>query len=275
MKVINLSSVISASSVDSDGGVDKSDWLNIVQDEIDPRFEMATSDFISTVAATTFSGGDPYSLLTFDCPVTRTITSDGVVASYEAIVIVNRSQSLEGRYTLSARKYSVSGPRKETRTKSGSILTEKRKSIELGWLPLQIAVTQEYPADPHLSWKQENGYLYLDQAAYAALFVQGIADVDVWSVFVEHLQGDSFPDSSIIVTAKWGDGNEVDAEIKIPGCVLDTFRECQSHSVGIGGIDPQQKKWTDWRLNPCLPKECFYDGCTGKKIRCDKIDDKR
>lgn len=257
---------------------DASSWLNITQDNIDPRFESATGEFLSALMATVFSGGDPYSLLAHQCPVHRRITNDGVVASYKAHVIVNRSPSLEGAYSLTADAYEVTGPRRSTRMKSGSLLTDKKKVIELGWHPLSISVAQEYPTTPRIDWLQENGYLYLDSAEYAALYVTGISDVDVWEVLVEHTQGESFPDSSITVTAEWGANNKVDHEILIPGCVLDAFNECPKDAAvngGVGGTDPDQKKWTSIQLNPSPPTTCYQDGCTGAIIRCIEMEDNR
>ena len=276
MAWISISAVVSAAEpIDDD---DSSSWLNITQDDIDPRFETVTSDFLATLVATVSSGGDPYSLLTHNCPVTRRITADGVVASYRARVIVNRSASLTGAYTLTAGNYEVIGQRQSTRLKSGDLLTDGRKIIELGWLPISLTVTQEYPPSPILTWSQDNGYLYLDHAEYAALYITGMAEVDIWEVLVEHQQGESFPDSSITVTAEWGVGNKVDAEIRIPGCVVDAFNECPKDSTvggGVGGVDPDQKKWNEIQLNPSPPRTCYQDGCTGKIIRCDTMDDER
>jgi len=270
------STVISAIEPDDGTGSDTSDWLNITQDDIDPRFDSADGDFISTLAATVFAGGDPYSMLTHNCPVTRRITPDGVVASYRAEVIVNRSPSLAGLYTLSAGEFDVTGPRQGTRNKSGPLLTEGKKIVELGWLPISLSVTQEYPILPRLSWRRDNGYLYFDLAEYAALYLRGIAEVDIWTVLVEHQQGQDFPDSSIPVVAEWGDDNKVNGELLIPGCVQEAFNECPKSifaggGAGVGGPDP----WTNLLLNPCVPRTCYKDGCTGKIIRCDKMQDER
>lgn len=269
MPWIGLSAVVTAPEPDDGTGTDSSDWLNITQDDIDPRFDYADGDFISTLAATVFAGGDPYSLLTYNCPVTRSITSDGIVASYRAEVIVNRSPSLEGIYTLSAGEYEVNGPMKGTRNKSGQLLTDAKKIIELGWLPILLSVTQEYPILPRLEWEQDNGYLYLNQAEYAAFYLRGIAEVDIWTVLVEHQQGQDFPDSSIPVHAEWGTDNRVDGELLIPGCVQEAFNECPSTSTD--GTD----SWTNLLLNPCVPRTCYKDGCTGEIIRCDKMEDER
>lgn len=273
--LLSATTTITAAEPDDGTGDDTSDWINITQDDIDPRFESVTKDFLATLAATVFSGGDPYSLLTHDCPVTRRITPDGVVASYKAEVIVNRSPSLRGEYTLTAGGYEVTGPRQSTRNKSGSLLTNARKVIELGWLPMTMTVTQEYPITPLLTWTQDNGYLYPDHADYFALFVRGTAEVDVWTVLVDHQQGESFPDAEIPVTAEWGDDNTVDGEIQIPGCVRAAFNECPKNSIGVGGPDPEQEKWTDIQLNPCPPRVCYKNGCTGEIIRCDDMDDER
>lgn len=275
MQTITGGTVISAIEPDDGTGTDGSDWLNITQDDIDPRFNSADHNFISTLAATVFSGGDPYSVLTHNCPVTRRITPDGVVASYRATVIINRSPSLAGKYTLTAEEYEVTGPVVSMRSKSGPILTDSKKVIELGWLPVSLSVQQEYPSTPVLSWMQDNGYLYLDQAEYAALFVRGMAEVDLWTVLIEHQQGESFPDSSVPVIAALDTDNQVHGELLIPGCVLDAFNECPRDGLGPGGTDPDQEKWTDIQLNPCAPRVCYKDGCTGEIIRCDKMDDDR
>lgn len=260
MPWIGLSAVVTAPEPTDGTGTDKSDWLNITQDDIDPRFNIADQEFISALAATVFSGGDPYSLLTHNCPVSRRITPDGVVASYRAEVIVNRSPFLEGQYTLTAGQYEVTGPRSATKLKTGTILTEGKKVIELGWLPLSLSVTQDYPASPLLAWHQENGYLYLDRAEYAILSLRGLATVDIWTVLVEHQQGEDFPDSSIPVRAEWGTDNRVDGEILIPGCVLDALRECPKKNIFGGDSD----HWTDIQLNPCPPRDGYKNGCTGE-----------
>ena len=269
------STVISATEPGDGTGSDTSDWLNITQEAIDPRFDSADSDFISTLTATVFSGGDPYSLFTHNCPVTRRITPDGVVASYRAEVIVNRSPSLDGVYTLSAGEFEVTGPKKDTRKKSGPpLLTEGKKVVELGWLPISLSVTQEYPALPRLSWRRDNGYLYFDLAEYAALYLRGVAEVDIWTVLVEHQQGQEFPDSSIPIVAEWGADNKVDGELLIPGCVKEAFNQCPKRlfaASGTGGTDP----WTEMLLNPCPPRDCFRDGCTGKIDGCVKMKDER
>ena len=277
MPWIGLSNVITAQEPNDGTGTDKSDWLNITQDNIDPRFNIADQNFISTLAATVFSGGDPYSLLTYNCPVTRRITADGVVASYRAEVIVNRSSSLEGKYTLTAGngQYDVTGPRSATKPKTGNLLTDGKKVIELGWLPLSLSVSQAYPASTPLAWEQKNGYLYLDRGEYAILSLNGLATVDIWTVLVEHQQGESFPDSSIPVRAIWGADNRVDSEILVPGCVNEAFNECPKNILGVGGVDPEGKKWTDIQLNPCPPRIAYKDGCTGKIIRYDYQDDER
>jgi hypothetical protein len=268
------STVISATEPGDGTGSDTSDWLNITQDAVDPRFDSADIDFISTLAGTVFSGGDPYSLLTHNCPVTRRITPDGVVASYRAEVIVNRSPSLAGLYTLSAGEFEVTGPRQGTRNKSGPLLTDGKKVVELGWLPISLSVTQEYPSTPRLSWRMDNGYLYLDIAAYAALYLRGIAEVDIWTVLVEHQQGQEFPDRSIPVVAEWGADNKVDGELLIPGCVKEAFSQCPKSLFaggGTGGTDP----WTNIILNPSPPRTCFRNGCTGKIEKCVVMDDDR
>lgn len=275
MSFLNLSATITAPEPGDGTGTDQSDWLNITQDKIDPRFDSVTSDFLSTLYATVSSGGDPYSLVNHDCPVSRRITTDGVVASYRGEIIVNRSRSLEGLYELSAGQYDITGPRTGFKNKSGQLITDGRKVVELGWLPLSLSVTQEYPLFPQVDWIQDNGYLYLTLAEYYALFLRGTAEVDIWTVHVDHQQGQNFPDSEIAITATWGDDNKVDGTHKIPGCTLDTFNECPKDFFGIGGQDPEQTKWKDMTLNPSPPRKCYQDGCTGETVRCDTMDDER
>lgn len=263
MNLLSLSATIQAQESNDD--VDLSDWLNIAQDDIEPRFNSVTKQFLSTLSATVFSGGDPYSLLGFQCPVTRRIVSDGIVATYRAEIIVNRSPSLRGLYTIKSEAYEVSGPRTTTKIKSGEILTNGRKSIELGWLPISLTVAQEYPAVPIISWKQENGFLYLDTAEYAALFARGVAEVDIWTVIVDHKQGEDLPDSSIAVVAEWGAGNKVNGEHLIPGCATAMFRECPNNIINTDGTLPEGKKWDNASKNP--PQKIPYiDGCTGNVI---------
>lgn len=263
MKSLNVSATIQAQESGDDQ--DKSDWLNITQDDIDPRFNSVTKQFLSSLSATVFSGGDPYWLLGFQCPVTRRIVPGGVIATYRAEIIVNRSPSLEGLYTIKSGAYEVSGPRRTTKIKSGEILTNARKSIELGWLPISLMVTQEYPITPRINWKQDNGFLYLDTAEYAALFAHGVAEVDIWTVIVDHQQGEDFPDTSISVVAEWGADNKVTGEHLIPGCATSMFNQCPNNMINTDGILPEGQKWIDVSSNP--PDRIPYiDGCTGKTI---------
>lgn len=262
-KSIGANTVIQAAEPDQDTAL--TDWLNLAQDKIDARFDAVTTSKFRQMLQAVVSGGSPYDLLTDQCPVRRRPTPDGVVASYIATVLVNRSASLEGNYTLVCEGYEVKGPYKRTRQKGGELWTDAKEVIELGWLPLSFTARQTSGPNPPLPWEQSNGFFYPSSAEYALFWVSGLAEVDVWTILVEHQQGQEFPDKTVLVEAYWGENEYESLEVKIPGCVLDAFNECPKNKS-----DPTGEYWIT--LNAGI-RYIYYNACTGELLEIRYDDD--
>lgn len=241
------------------------DWLNLEQDRIDERFNSVTTQKFRQMVIATITGGSPYDVLTDQCPVSRRTTPDGVVASYTATVIVNRSASLEGQYNLVCDGYEVSGPTRRSRRKGGELWTDAKEVVELGWLPLSFSARQEWGPIPALTWEESNGFFYPSAADYALFWVSGLAEVDVWKILIEHQQGQEFPDKTVLVEAYWGENEYESLEVNIPGCVLDAFNECPKSKAGSipgdGTTDPSGEYWIE--LNS-KTRYVYYNACTGE-----------
>lgn len=266
------STVITAPEPNRDTAL--TDWLNLQQDKIDERFSSVTTQKFRQMMIAAITGGNPYDVLTSQCPVRRRATPDGVVASYTATVLVNRSASLEGEYTLVCEGYEVKGPYKRTRQKSGELWTDGKEVVELGWLPLSFTARQTYGPNSPLTWEQSNGFFYPSSAEYALFWVSGLAEVDVWEILVEHQQGHEFPDSSVLVEAYWGENEYDSLEVKIPGCVLDAFNECPENKAGStpgdGTTDPSGEYWIEFNAGT---KYVYYNACTGELLEIRYDDD--
>lgn len=266
---LQASTVIGAMEPNQDTAL--TDWLNINQDKIDERFNSVTTAKFRQMVIAAITGGSPYDVLTDQCPVRRRTTPDGVVASYTATVLVNRSATLDGQYNLVCEGYDVRGPYKRYRQKGGELWTEAKEIIELGWLPLSFSARQDYGPTPPLSWEQENGFFYPSSAEYALFWVSGVAEVDVWEILVEHQQGEKFPDKTVLSEVYWGENEYEALEVKIPGWVLSAFNECPKSGAidgdGSGGGDPSGEYWI--QLNPT--RFIYYNACSGDflEIRYD------
>lgn len=257
--VLQGSTVIAALEPNQDPAL--TNWLNLEQDKIDERFNSVTIQKFRQMFMVAITGGNPYDVLKDQCPVRRRTTPDGVVASYTATVLVNRSTSLEGQYNLVCDGYEVKGPYKRTRRKRGELWTDAKEVVELGWLPRTFSAWQSTGPRPPLTWTQSNGFFYPSSAEYALFEISGLAEVDVWEILVEHQQGQSFQDSSVIAEAYWGANEYETIEVKIPGCVLSAFNECSDESSG--------EYW--FELNAGT-RYVYYNSCTGEllEIRYDE-----
>lgn len=248
------------------------DWLNLQQDEIDERFNSVAPQKFRQILIAAITGGSPYDVLTDQCPVRRRTTPDGVIASYIATVVVNRSASLEGEYNLICEGYEVEGPSRQYRKKGGELWTDAREVIELGWLPLSFSARQEWGPNSPLAWEQSDGFFYPSAAEYALFWVSGIAEMDIWEVLVEHQQGQEFPDKTVLVEAYWGENEYESLEVKIPACVLDAFNECPENKAGStpgdGTTDPSGEYWIELNAGT---RYIYYNACTGEllEIRYD------
>jgi hypothetical protein len=259
--VLQGSTVVAAPEPNQDTAL--TDWLNLEQDKIDERFNSVTTQQFRQMVIALITGGSPYDVLTDQCPVRRRTTPDGVVASYTATVLVNRSASLEGKYTLVCEGYEVRGPYKQTRQKAGELWTDAKEVIELGWLPISFAARQDWGPNPPLTWEQSNGFFYPSDADHALFWVSGVADVDVWEILVEHQQGNDFPDKKVLAEAYWGENEYELLEVKIPGCVLSAFNQCAN--TGTGG-----EYW--FELN-AKTRYIYYNACTGELLEIRYDDD--
>ncbi len=258
MPTVNHTETITAKST---GDAALTDWLHISQDRIDERFNSVTVQKLRQMLGVIMGGGSPYDVLTQQCPVRRRVTPDGVIASYTATVLVDRSASLEGKYNLTCDGYEVRGPYKTTRSKAGEIWTEGREVVELGWLPRTFTARQTWGPTIPLTWTQENGFFH-PEAGEAMFKVSGTADLDRWTILVEHQQGQPFTDTSLPVDAWWGDNQQAHGEILIPGCVLAALKECPNLSTGgLGDDDPATGEYW-FQLNPT--RYVYYNGCTGE-----------
>ncbi len=259
MENISANAIITTQEPNQDSALTQ--WLNITQDKIPEQFESVTTSKFRQMVIALVTGGSPYDVMTDQCPVRLRNTPDGVVASYTATVLVNRSANLEGEYNLVCDGYEVTGPSKGYREKGGELFTDSKEVIELGWLPLPLTFFARQQTGPHLTWEQSNGYFYLSEGKPVLYWVSGTAEVDIWEILVEHQQGQEFPDSTVLAEAYWGENEYTSFEAKIPGCALDAFKKCPGTDNG------------DFIGFEYATRYIYYDSCRGHLIEIRNRED--